>query len=635
VSSKRVELKYRELLRNIRREEAKRLKNATYLSLNDILVSGFHKQPSTIIIEGGNGIGKTQSVCDYIALIQELEVFDRIYFLNFSQSACRNVVDKLLKLDSKVIWYIGIDKHCTNRQLLSKLVKYCDSPSYACYICPYWKGKHKYIYVKFINSLTDTTVKLVKPEITHFPYPTCSQPLFRAYFLDPAFEESRKLRIGYTPIIVAPSQLFITHTVISRFEKYQRRQKKDRKQLLIVDEADTVFYQSLVIKLPELNFTQDDYDILRMFSPKTKKLERLIDIYNMVIDLCKDIINSRGLLNRSHIERYLNYKQHSEKLLRSFNARRKQILQYVVDNDVKTNVFRMVNALEEFMHISSPIYTLRTVEYDGNNYILYDYEFAVKVLLDTSYPFKYFWKIILSATFPTEEILKSNYVSSRTKRKILKVEKKYRSYVNVYVAKYEIFRKDYGVLNRNREIRFAIKNILDCIIDAVKTYHRYFDQKANGVVVWFGNKYQYNYFLNVLKKNRVKFIYKGSFAYFRVKIDDEELTILMSYVGSAFSRSVDLDKYNISIAVAPLLRPPRNKRTWDVLDYSKAVADTLQAVMRVVRSPRPRSPKLLIFDHTILSAFYYNFMPKWFRELLQYGKVKLLSQIERSRQAKS
>ena len=613
----------------LKRKELRRLKKATYLTIDDLLDIDFHKQPKTIIIEAGNGLGKTQSYCDYVSLIQQLEYFERIYILNFSHAGCRNVVDKLTKRDCKVIWYVGIEKHCPNVSLLQRVNRLIGVPSQACYICPFWRPRFRYIYVKFVKELQDKDIKVVKPRTTYIPVRTCTQPIFRAYVLDPTFEEKRGLNLDFTPVIVIPSQLFLTHTVISRFEKYQRRQKKERKELLIIDEADTIFYNSLIIELPIIDFTQTDYQILRMFSPKTRRLERLIDLYKLVLDLCEDIVRNRGFISKHHIDRYFNYVQHIDKLLRSFNRRRKEILEYVVNNRVKTNIFVMVNALEKFIRISSPVYTLKTVEKQGDKYILYDYDYAFRVLFDVEYPFKYFWKIVLSATFPTQEILTSRFISPTTKRAITRVQKKYKTYVNVYVSDYPIFPQEYIPINRNQMIRYVLDKVLKCIYVAVKSYHEYFGEDAKGVVVWFGNKYQYNVFLQTIKKYLAKYnvmvIERNYYSYFEANIDGEKLTIIVSYCGSPFSRSVDLDQYNISIVVAPLLRPARNGRYWDVVDYSKAIADTIQALMRIVRSPRPQQPKLIILESRLLNDRYIKLLPKWFHDLLYESYIDLLT----------
>ena len=611
-------------LRRIKREELKRLKQATYITVNDILTHEFHRRPSVLHIEAGNGLGKTQSICDYVSLVQNLDVFERIYILEYSHKACENVVNKLTNLDTKVVWHIGIEKFCQRFKYIRNIVKTIGSINYACYVCRYWQKKYKFAYVKLVEKLQDPNVQVVRPEFQEIPIPYCTQPILRAYCLSPTFDERNRIRINYTPVIVMPCHTMLTHQVIERFEKYSKKQRKERKYLLIVDEADTIFYNALRVEIPEIDFTNEDREILRKFSPKTKKLDKLIDFYNLVLDLCKDIINSFNIVTNEHISRFLNYKQHIEKFVKSFERRRKEILEYVIQNRIKTNVFRMVNALQEFLHISNPRYTLMTLEKSEDKYVLYDYDYAIRLLFDVEYPFKYFWKIILSATFPTWEIVRSRFISLETKAKILRVERKFKTYVNVYISKFEIFRKEHGVLNRNREIRFAIKNIIDCLITAVKTYHFLFQRPVKGIIIWFGNSKQFNYFIYVLRKNKVNVIQKRDYAYFIANIDGEELTILLSYVGSAFSRSVDLDQYNIAIAVAPLLRPPRNNRFWDIVDFSKAIAETLQAVMRIVRSPRPSEPKLIIFDSTLLSAFYYSLMPQWFKELIKTNNIKLL-----------
>ena len=86
------------------------------------------------------------------------------------------------------------------------------------------------------------------------------------------------------------------------------------------------------------------------------------------------------------------------------------------------------------------------------------------------------------------------------------------------------------------------------------------------------------------------------------------------------------DRHDISIGVAPLLRPPRNLAFLDIIDYGRAVAELLQAIMRVVRSPYPKRPKLVVLEESLISFFYANFYPAWFRKLFQENYIPLEEQ---------
>ena len=606
-----------------RRMLPKLLKRAYYLTVDEVVKRGFHKEPCTIIVEAGNGCGKTRTMCDYVSLIQSMKIFERIYFLNFSQDACQNVVNKLLQNDCKVIWYIVIDKHCPVQGFLNKVTRYAGQHAHACSVCKYWAKYYRHAYMWLKSSLQNPLIKLIEPKFIYFPRQFCTQPIIRAYVLDPNFEAKNSINLDYTPVCVIPSQLFLTHTCILKFLRYTKRQRKPRKYLLIIDEADTIFYKALQVELPELNFTATDYQILRQFSPKSRKLEKLIDLYKAALDLCRDILQNYNYVEPRHVNLFYEIKKKAETLLASFNKRRKQILQYIIDNQLKMNIFLAVSALEEFINITEPLYTFRTVERQNDRYIIVDYSFAVRILLDTAYPFKYFWKIVLSATFPTEEIAKSRFISDLARRAFRRIEKKYKSYINVYITDYTFFERKYGILMRNLQINEACRRLLKCLKEAIMAYHRIFNTAVSGIVIWFGNKFQYRYFINLLRRIGARVYEYSNNARFFINVDGEQVYVLVSYVGSSFARSVDLDNYNISIGLAPLLRPPRNNRYWDTIDYGRAIAEFLQALMRIVRSPRPNKPKLLIIDTNLLSSFYERYYPEWFRELVKFAYIDI------------
>ena len=77
--------------------------------------------------------------------------------------------------------------------------------------------------------------------------------------------------------------------------------------------------------------------------------------------------------------------------------------------------------------------------------------------------------------------------------------------------------------------------------------------------------------------------------------------------------------------MSPFLRPPRKAHLignkYDPLDYARAVAEAIQAAMRIVRKPIPDEPKLIALEYVFKLEKYYKYMPKWFVETIIRGVV--------------
>ena len=67
-----------------------------YFKLEDILPLDFMQRPQAVIVESGNGTGKTHSSCELAVYAQKLKLFDRIYILEYSKKGCESVDKKIL-----------------------------------------------------------------------------------------------------------------------------------------------------------------------------------------------------------------------------------------------------------------------------------------------------------------------------------------------------------------------------------------------------------------------------------------------------------------------------------------------------------------------------------------------------------
>ena len=586
-----------------------------YLTILDIVTKDFLHKPQAVIVESGNGTGKTHSAVEYAVELQKLGVFDRIYIAQYSQKGAENVINKIRKFGGWAVWHVGFERHCPLHSQVQDLIKMGIPPSYICYQCKYFRGRSKAAFTMFEQQLQPKPGNIIRPVLKYLGLTsqtkTCTHPILRSYVLDPTLDLERRLRLRETPIIVVPVQIFLNHGILGKWYRFSRRQRRDRKTLLILDEADTVFFSSLKTEVPEINPVSDDYDLLRKYSPKSRNLGQLIDLYLSYYNIIKDIHARRGQVTNHDIVHIKEIIRKAEPLLRSFDRRRKLFVQEAIQKRIKTNVFRIVSTLEELTHIENLPLTLKTVEQTDSGYILYDYEYGIRLLFDPTWPWRFFWKINLSATFPTEKIVESQFVSSRAKRLILSAKKRTKGYQNVFTSSVTIFEKTAGVLNRNAEIPYSVPKILEAIKRSVKGYEERFRAKPGGVCIWFGNSKQMREFLKKLREHGIRFRRRKRLAemYYR------GIPILISYVGSTIARGLDLDEYDISIVVGPLLRPPRTMGFLDVIDFGRGVAEAIQAAMRVVRNPVPPKPKLVVLESHMTTAYYSHFYPEWFKQL--------------------
>ena len=593
-----------------------------YLSIEDIIKPDFFKHPQSVIGEAGNGFGKTHTMCKFSTILQATNRFDRIYILEYSQKGCTNVVNKLRKMGGFAVRHIGIDRACKNPKHLERVRQLGLPPSYACYTCPYFYGKQKIAFAILKDTIEQQKEQIIEPKLVTIGLDNigkvCFQPLLRALVLNPSNEVSRKIRFPKTPIFVVPSQLILNHTVIGKWVKYTKRQRKPRKNVMIIDEADAVFYASLRVQIPHIELTTYDRKLLEMFSSSKSKLTKLEELYEEVGKLLYNIIRNMGFPTKDHLRKFNEIIEKADPLLRTIDYKRKSIIYTVTRKGQPTNIFKLYNTFMELTHIVTPEYALSTVEETNEGFIIEDYDFSVRALLDVNYPWKHFWKVVLTATFPTQKVTESRFLSFTSKTVLNMADRVYKKYANVYVSFYPLFDDDVMV-NRNRDLPYTVPKLFRLLKQSRLTYVRRFGMEPRGACVWFGNSKQLRKFVEMISKMGVKVESHAKYAL----IPSPRFEIFLSYAGSAISRGIDLNQYDISVIVAPLLRPPRNLAILDVIDFARGVAEAIQSAMRIVRSPKPKRPKLVIIEKTMTKAFYAFFYPEWFKALVAESFIEL------------
>ncbi len=608
------------------------MKNTGYLHFEDYIPADFLSEPQSLIVEVGNGFGKTHSAIEYSVMIQKFGYFDRIYILEYSQKGCENVVNKIKDLGGFCFWHIGVEKFCPYFGKMKEFLEMGIPAGYFCYLCPLFRGKSRRIFLYLREKIENENVQVIKPEIVKETLLAkerfCTHLILRSFLLDPSFKLDKEIGLKWTPIFVVPGQLFLNHGCIGRWYKFSKRQKKERKTLFIIDESDSLFYHSLVTEIPILEPLDVDKEILEEFSPKRRDLSLIIDYYLQLIEKLKEIYVRRGLVSKEDINRIERIREEVQTYLRSFERRKKEIIKYVIENKVKTNVFRIVKVLDEITHIENIGYALQTLEKEDKEekFILQDFDYGIRLMLDNEYPWRFVWKINLSATFPTFKSVESRFLSLRSKQVLSKIKRSTKIYENVYCSSITIFDKDSGILNRNKEIRYNIPRILKGIKEVVSAYEEKFEKRPRGIILWFGNSKQMKTFIETLKRSRIPIKKEGSIFLLYYK----KIPILINYCGSKISRGIDLDTYDISIIIGPLLRPPRRVGFLDVLDFARSIAEAIQSAMRIVRSPSPAVPKLVVIESSMTTYFYSHFYPEWFKKIFNTNYIEITSSEDQS-----
>ena len=471
--------------------------------------------------------------------------------------------------------------------------------------------------------MEDPNILVVKPEIgggLRDEDKVCTQPIIRAFTLEPTFDFDYRIKIDGSIVIVMPSQMLLNHAIIGKWLDFAKRQKKERKNLFVIDEADTVFYNSLIVEIPKIEINDFDIEILETFSSKRRKLRDLVPLYSLIYNELEKIYKNSGFFDEEQVDKIKTALKDAEKLVKTFNRRKKEIAKYVCTNKKKTNVFRLVQAIEELLHVTNLSVSLRSIEMSSRKLVIQDYDFGIRLFLDPTYPWRYFWKIILTATFPTEKLVESRFLSFRAKTLTLLAERKTKTYKNVYVTSYPIFPEDEELVNRNKEIELVFPEIIKLIKKAYNSYRHYFVLAPLGITLWLGNKTQYNVVYRKFRSVKIPIKKYRNYSIAKTKLGN----IFISYVGSPVSRGIDLNMYDISIVISPLLRPPRPIGFNDAVDFAKAVAEAVQSAMRIVRSPVPERPKLVVIESRLIRSYYASFYPEWFKQLFINNYIELV-----------
>jgi len=584
-----------------------------YLKEEFVIPEGFFHKPSTIVVEAPNGFGKTTCALRLVDMLLIDPTIDYIYYMSFSHKTLERVVKELSK-KYKVIYHKGIQTTCFNKDFLKELEK-LGIPSYlVCSFCPYYQGKSHIVFNYVKEQLHNNEVGVIEPKLVEYinGEKICTYPFIKKLAFDPRTTRKPNLYYTKTLVITSPITTFITPVLIEFWENLRTGRLKPRKSIMIQDELDEIIFRPIHIRLEPLELTDYDKQYIEEMKKYKIRLDKLAKLY------CKiRLFSLKNLVWIAIGEKETIYKiknllnKYKDELLKAIKYE-KELANIVLEKGEPTNLFRVLETLYLLYKDPYPEYTMKTFQKEDKTLIFEEYNLPLKLLFDTEFPFKYFWKIGLTATFPK---LISDFLqlySIDNAKTLLRVNRIQGLYNNVFVWLFDFRTEDLKGISHNYALMSSLTSFPEYIEFLIRNYELNFFRKPKGLGIWLQNKKQFRLlsrflsrFFDEMKEMEEKL---PSSRIFR----NNDLLILVSYCGSPIARGVDLPWIDISwspFVNFPKLRPLGN---FVVLDYEKTIARTVQAVMRAVRSPSPSRPKVIVIPQDLYSLMERFYFPEWF-----------------------
>jgi superfamily II DNA or RNA helicase len=595
----------------------------SWIDITQYLTSDFLDRPRSITITAPNGVGKTTSICRFVSRIQTLNSFERIFIVVSSHEIGNKIEQQLQYFGAeRIVRYVGIDKCCINKKLLNRVVSLGLPHSLACRFCEfnifniyqiYDRNQQLMFALRFIEDMFKNNHKVVNPlKIRLFNWKTfcqiCIQPLIKKITISPQIDN----KIKNTIIFITPYSLFSSKPIIVSWRQFFKRQRVKRKYLAVFDECDNIIYSGFQYKLSKPDFTTFDINILNKLSSKTRKLIKYVEFYNKLYEILYKTAEGY-IYPEDCVKIVIQLFDKYYSIIRKIESKIFEIAREAFENNERTFI---VNSISEIYCIEYFTETMaRTIEVDNDTLIIQDLDYAYRILYDTEYPFRYFWKLSTTATFPSYEIFYESKLINKGKRCIEYVETIDIYPENVYILIFNLFPELFAsnlIVSRNELINRKLDKIIQLIKKSILKYKELFNTFPKGLILFTGNKKQFSIlkdcFSNMITKDL-----EGLFI-----VDLKKTLLYVTYCASKYARGIDFENLDISIVVAPLLRPPRNNFELDPLDVARASAETIQSLFRIVRSLKPTRPKIIGLEGTIIfKKTYMKSFPSWFNKLVE------------------
>jgi hypothetical protein len=583
-----------------------------WLTVEDVVQHIDLSKPNSVIIVAPNGAGKTTSTIKYISDRAKLPGFERVYILGTSHKVSEKHSKQIAKSGVKVIHYQSVERSCINKTLLNEVISLGLEPTFACLICPYnainklklssvtdIAKTFKDIYEqpqKIISTKTINQRNLEEERI-------CYYPIIKHIVLDPAYDSF----FDTTLVIATPYHLITSRQVLQYWHEYASKQKKKKKRYIqIFDEADALFYTGLTYQLNRYEPTEFDRRYASDFL-------RLFDIHKEIIE-----IFTYATFDTNRYKQLLSLLREAKELISGkFDFIEYQKKAY--KEKAKTNLIRLIGEQLQLFGLkrgisyrTASIWHLSTTVTE-NGAVIEDRDFTYDIILNIYFPFKEWIKIALTGTLPKSDILQTSSLLSKGKRLLDYTKSLYVIPSNVEFFAFQLF--DYGeVIVRNIQLLGKLNALFETVRTLAQIYMEREKTVPRGILLVLQNKLQFNY----LKKALSRYAIRQTRGFVAILFSGIEIGF--TYNASPVSRGVDYDQYDISIVVAPLLRPPRRVIRYDIMDYARAVAEAVQSAFRVVRRLKVERKKYVAFERFMLFDIYFELLPQWLKIAIEkYG----------------
>jgi len=598
------------------------VKIGEYLSEADIIPPNFLLKPRTLVIEAPNGFGKTTNALSVIEKLTVNRRCDYIYFMSFSHKTLQRAVNKLSKIH-KIIYHKGVSSYCPLKDYISSL-KELGIPVYlGCSFCKLYKDKSQIVFNIVKEQLQDKETRIVaaKKVSTIAQGEVCTYPFIKKLAFDPRIPKKKYINYNKTLIIITPISSFVTPVLIEFWENLRNSRLKPRKAIMVLDELDEIIFRPIFIHLEKLDLTDNDKMYIEELKKYKIRLDKLVKLYKKIYRLTKNglvylHLGTRGVHNKI---KGLVQKYESE-ILKAVKSVKD--IAYIVYKKMKpTCLFKVIETLYLLYKDPYPEYTLRTFQIEDKNIVFEEYNIPLKLFFDIEFPFKYFWKIGLTATFPNPILEFIEIYSRENMLTLYRVNKIYGVYGNVYVWLYDFRNEEQKGVSHNYTLMLSLPEFPMYIKKLIRYYRLAFHKHPKGFAIWLQNKKQFRALSTYLARHyRIEKAEKV-YTLFNIRKRIGNVRLLVSYCGSPIARGVDLPWIDISwspFVNYPKLRPFARYLS---IDYEKTIARTVQAIMRAVRSPMPSRPKAIVIPPDLYYLIEKYRFPDWFIGLPKFELV--------------
>jgi len=575
----------------------------------------------TLVVSGPGGVGKTENMCRFIGHVAPTGIFDRIYMVGNTHKTCENFVPKLLRYIHdpcvKIIHYEGIERSCINRDLLEYVRKLGLVPSAACLVCPYNARYHGVTIHRVLRDVLRSKQRVIrssqlKVQVLPQGY-ICGCSLIKQLVISPSLDTVLE-RAGGRYIFIVPAATILNYSFVRAWVGSAKRLRRRRRYLFAIDEPDVLLLRGVPYRIYEPRFTHFDYEVLQELRRRVKSYDPL-DFINIYSELYHQL-HDRSYREFSRFIKDLVKDRKVWRVVKCVERRLKEIVKLAIREGEETFLQRAVHGLNTHtleclrraVDCVDPRNHLANIIDVHEDYVeVCDYDLVYNLVLRYNYPFETIYKCVTSATLPQLH---------GVKMRVLNVVPR-----NVYTLLFRFY-----IDPKMRVVEF-VRNPRPCLVKICRLIRSIHDIGKSAVgygptrfIIWFPSSQAYRPVAKLA--TGIGKVVAGSPDQDMCTVRIGSFTLMMTYLGSRYNRSIDVPDYDGCVVMAPFTRRPRVKGiTYTEFDREYAVFEAVQAAFRIVRSLEPETPKFIAFETSLLAPPYAQYVPEYVLELLRTSRL--------------